>query len=139
MKNLALRTEGLALPTFNLSRLWEQVLHDSRYADWSRERFDAAIEAYRQYLARCKAETGSMHVAEEDVDVIWHKHILNTEQYARNCNSYFGYFLHHRPETRQDQCCLEPPPSIGEDAHLAGRMARTKALLPSALRQIAPR
>lgn len=31
-------------------------------------------------------------------DMMWHAHILCTEQYQKDCMTLFGRFLHHRPK-----------------------------------------
>merc|ERR1712232_106678 len=35
-------------------------------------------------------------VAPTDVDLVWHEHILDTKNYAVDCNNLFGRLLHHR-------------------------------------------
>merc|ERR1712083_278747 len=33
----------------------------------------------------------------KDVDMVWHEHIADTENYAADCKRMFGHFVHHRP------------------------------------------
>ncbi len=66
---------------------------------WDLDRRMAAEEAYRAFLERAKMlPQGQMARPTLDVDKVWHAHILHTEKYARDCDSYFGYFFHHTPE-----------------------------------------
>jgi hypothetical protein len=32
------------------------------------------------------------------VDEVWHRHILNTKQYSRECMELYGQFMHHNPD-----------------------------------------
>jgi hypothetical protein len=36
-------------------------------------------------------------VPSQDIDRVWHHHILDTMKYAQDCQMLFGYFLHHFP------------------------------------------
>jgi hypothetical protein len=36
------------------------------------------------------------------VDLMWHTFLLFTEDYAAFCDRYFGFFIHHIPQTRKD-------------------------------------
>jgi hypothetical protein len=62
---------------------------------WSHARAVNAIEGYYQFLylsgTRFKVRPP------QDIDEVWHRHILHTEQYQRDCMSLFGRFIHHRP------------------------------------------
>lgn len=62
---------------------------------WSIPRTDNAIEGYCRFLYLC----GTFHKVRppQDVDEVWHRHILHTEQYANDCMNLFGRFIHHRP------------------------------------------
>ncbi|GAB4393940.1 MAG: hypothetical protein Tsb005_14340 [Gammaproteobacteria bacterium] len=33
----------------------------------------------------------------EDIDEVWHHHILDTQNYAKDCNAIYGKFMHHYP------------------------------------------
>lgn len=68
-----------------------------KHPGWSKQRLDKAVSEYRKFLALCKANPKQKVSAPPDVDEIWHTHILDTIEYAKDCMSYFGYFLHHDP------------------------------------------
>jgi hypothetical protein len=36
-------------------------------------------------------------VPSQDIDHVWHHHILDTMKYAQDCQMLFGYFVHHFP------------------------------------------
>jgi hypothetical protein len=67
-------------------------------AAWTPERLKAAEQGYREFLGALKL-TPKMEVTSKDVDEVWHNHILHTHQYARDCNAFFGRFMHHVPHT----------------------------------------
>lgn len=64
---------------------------------WSIEKCEEAEEGYRRFLALKRAYPDRDIVPNRPVDVFWHQHILDTEKYAKDCETIFGYFLHHYP------------------------------------------
>lgn len=78
---------------------------------WEEERIDAAINGYKTFLQ--DVGNGSNFRPEPDVDAVWHEHILHTQQYAKDCESIFGAFLHHTPEPASAELCVA---SIGTEA-----------------------
>jgi hypothetical protein len=36
------------------------------------------------------------------VDLMWHTFLLFTRDYAAFCEKYFGFFVHHNPQTRKE-------------------------------------
>lgn len=85
----------LQLPTFSLCNVLARVLKEN--PDWSPTRLTDAELAYRQYLALCRDNPGQSVAPTRDADEVWHAHILHTKEYARDCEEYFGRFLHHSP------------------------------------------
>ena len=64
---------------------------------WSPERCEEAQVSYMRFLALKRAYPDLDLVPNRDVDVFWHQHILDTAQYATDCDQVFGYFMHHYP------------------------------------------
>lgn len=56
---------------------------------------DAEIE-YKRYLHLCLL-FGKGIVPNKIMDSMWHFHILDTRAYHRDCESVFGFYLHHFP------------------------------------------
>ncbi len=52
---------------------------------------------YLKYLWLCRMYPDADMVPSGIVDDFWHLHILDTRKYAEDCQTYFGYFLHHFP------------------------------------------
>ena len=56
-----------------------------------------AVKQYKRFL-NLKIKYPNLNlVPTDDIDMIWHAHILDTEQYAKDCANLFGTFLHHNP------------------------------------------
>ena len=79
---------------FSLMRIKMQELS---HAGWDLPRIDTAIEDYKRYMAITKSLNGYQLVPNGDIDRIWHEHILDTRQYAKDCQELLGGFLHHYP------------------------------------------
>lgn len=53
---------------------------------------------YRQFLYLLGKFPGEMFVPwTQNLDDLWHEHILDTSKYAADCDSLFGRFIHHNP------------------------------------------
>lgn len=63
---------------------------------WSDSEIERAIERYRGFLG--VALGGGTVVPTEDIDEVWHVHILDTRSYVRDCDRVFGYYFHHTPQ-----------------------------------------
>lgn len=88
------------LPGFDLSEVLRQIANDPAYA-WDKEKQEKEESNYRRFLAVCKSSTRPV-IPSLAVDIVWHRHILNTKKYMRDCDSYFGYYLHHQPGNPTD-------------------------------------
>ena len=64
---------------------------------WSREYADRMELAYKRFLTLLVKFPEETIAPTKDVDKFWHAHILDTLKYAADCESVFGYFLHHFP------------------------------------------
>lgn len=64
---------------------------------WSVVQCDEAEMEYKKFLALKRTFPEKEIVPNKQVDVFWHQHILDTRKYAEDCETIFGYFLHHFP------------------------------------------
>ncbi len=55
------------------------------------------ISSYRNFLKLILLNPGKEIVPTEEVDEIWHLHILDTQRYRRDCERIFGQMLEHYP------------------------------------------
>jgi hypothetical protein len=58
-----------------------------------------ALEEYKEFLLAC-VRSNSLPVPNENVDAIWHSHILFTKDYFEFCHQLCGHYIHHIPETK---------------------------------------
>ncbi len=61
------------------------------------ERIDLMEREYRKFLALQLAHPEATIVPCKIVDEIWHRHILDTAAYRRDCEAIFGRFVDHYP------------------------------------------
>lgn len=59
------------------------------------------IKEYEKFL--CLRSTNDKLSPSNDVDIVWHQHILNTKHYREYCNAKFGFFIDHDPTDAFDQ------------------------------------
>jgi hypothetical protein len=64
---------------------------------WSSAQADRYELEYKRFLALLAKFPDDVIAPSTSVDKFWHAHILDTVKYARDCESVFGYFLHHYP------------------------------------------
>ncbi len=87
--NMWLRLRKLDLATVE-ERLQE------KYPDWNAERLKKAIIEYRKFLYLFGVNTGGVIVPwNDDVDEVWHAHILQMKKYEEDCQMLFGELLYH--------------------------------------------
>lgn len=64
---------------------------------WTQEYVDFVEKRYRRYLCMIRIDPNGSAVPTKEIDLFWHQHILDTRAYANDCETIFGYFLHHFP------------------------------------------
>lgn len=91
------RDEFAVIASLDLEQIKMKLMHRKAGKGWSRARADAAEREYRRFLYLMKKYPNELTAPSMEVDRFWHQHILDTAKYARDCQSVFGYFLHHNP------------------------------------------
>ncbi len=64
---------------------------------WDEESANDVEKAYKDYLKLCALNPSKSFTPNQDVDEMWHTHILFTRKYHDDCHAIFGYYLHHTP------------------------------------------
>ncbi len=64
---------------------------------WTGGLADRFITEYRRLLELMVRFPDDVIVPSEDVDTVWHTHILDTARYRDDCMRIFGFFLDHFP------------------------------------------
>lgn len=93
-------TLSVPLPMFDQHVLEEALLINHRQFNGiplSHQEVLDAIQEYRKFWQAHKL-AGAPDIFEVPsllIDRVWHTHICETEQYAQDCQAYFGKFFHH--------------------------------------------
>jgi hypothetical protein len=90
-------SEDKAIAGLDLEPIKRKLMRGKPAAAWPRERVDAAEMEYRRFLFLVKLFPNELAAPSMDVDRFWHHHIIDTANYARDCEAIFGYFLHRYP------------------------------------------
>jgi hypothetical protein len=86
-----------AIQTLDLGPIKLKLMDPEEGQGWSREYVERMELAYKRYLTLMVKYPEQTIAPTKDVDKFWHGHILDTMKYAEDCQSVFGYFLHHFP------------------------------------------
>ena len=80
---------------------WGDIAYKLMYPDsgqgWTKEQTERAIANYLRFLAFKHQYPNVEIVPSEEIDKVWHTHILDTLKYAADCQAVFGRFIHHFP------------------------------------------
>jgi hypothetical protein len=64
---------------------------------WSVEKLRFVERQYKNWLFLRRKYEGETLPPSVAIDEFWHRHILDTRPYHRDCSRIFGYYLHHFP------------------------------------------
>lgn len=92
-------TDFAAIAALDLESIKAKLMQPDDGNAWTREQVDAVEFEYRRFLRLMKIFPHEHTAPRVDVDRFWHCHILHTKKYAADCETVFGYFLHHFPHT----------------------------------------
>jgi hypothetical protein len=84
------------LEQLDLEPIAFQLMHSGE-GEWTHQRTMQAIAQYRQFLYLIYLYPNRSLVPSQDIDRVWHHHILDTMKYVQDCQMLFGYFVHHFP------------------------------------------
>lgn len=80
---------------------WEPIAYKLMYPEsgqgWTKEQTGRAIALYIMFLALKHQHPQVAIVPSQEIDRVWHTHILDTQKYAQDCQQVFGCVLHHFP------------------------------------------
>jgi hypothetical protein len=86
-----------AIQALDLDPIKLKLMDPEEGQGWSREYVERMETAYKRFLILMVKFPEETIAPTKDVDKFWHGHILDTMKYAEDCQSVFGYFLHHFP------------------------------------------
>lgn len=101
----ATRTLPESIANLDLAYLGRKLLDDDMFEAqrrngellWDEERITRALHEYKRFLALMYWNPVAALVPSEDIDEVWHSHVLNTARYQTDCETIFGCFQHHSP------------------------------------------
>jgi len=82
------------ISTYDLSPIREKIVKDNALPE---SIVDEAILEYRKYMILLRIGFQELTMCSQEVDEVWHAHILFTQSYAKFCRQAFGGFVHHDP------------------------------------------
>lgn len=135
----------IGIQELDLNMIKLKLMDPDEGRGWDAELCELLLLEYRRFLALARRYPDRTVVPSRLLDQVWHAHILDTQNYALDCNRIFGYFLHHYPylgmgqsasndrqallhaaeETLQLYRCHfgEPPPEVWSTATKCGAPA----------------
>lgn len=101
----ATRTLPESIANLDLGYLGRKLLDDDAFEAkrrngerlWDEERVERALHEYKQFLALMAFYPEAVLIPSDDIDEVWHTHVLNTARYQADCDAIFGKFQHHAP------------------------------------------
>jgi hypothetical protein len=81
----------------NFTRLKYKLQRNDQGESWTNEQCESAEREYKRFLTLVKLNPKKEIVPTKLMDKFWHQHILDTMAYQKDCQTVFGYFLHHFP------------------------------------------
>jgi hypothetical protein len=76
----------------------ELIAHQLMQSGWSHQQTSHAIMHYRMFLFLVYLHPNTKLVPTQEIDLVWHYHILHTRKYRKDCQMLFGRFIDHEPD-----------------------------------------
>jgi hypothetical protein len=87
------------LKALNLSPIAAYLINPQNGYGWHQRQTFRAIRRYKTFLFVSYLYPNMRLVPTQDVDRVWHCHLLHTRKYRGDCELLFGYFIDHEPES----------------------------------------
>jgi hypothetical protein len=84
------------LTVLDLEPIAYKLIH-SNEDNWNIQQTNQAILRYLMFLLLVYLYPNTQLVPNQEIDRVWHYHILDTMKYAEDCEMLFGRFIHHFP------------------------------------------
>ncbi|MEW6496929.1 MAG: hypothetical protein AB1589_31065 [Cyanobacteriota bacterium] len=82
------------LKKLDLGLIAHQLLHHG----WTHQQAMRAISCYKMFLSLAYLYPHIPLVPTQEIDWVWHCHILHTRKYRQDCQMLFGRFIDHEPD-----------------------------------------
>ncbi len=77
----------------DLLRAWQRS--DKKIPEWTLENAARAANRYERFLLLVAAHPDQPHAPTQDIDEMWHLHMLSPKAYYKDCVRVFGEVLDH--------------------------------------------
>lgn len=85
------------LKQLDLRSIAYELMHGSEGEKLTFEQTKQALNHYSMFLCLINLYPDRKLVPTQEIDRVWHYHILDTMKYAEDCQMLFGRFIHHFP------------------------------------------
>ncbi len=76
----------------------EPIKKQLMQSGWTCQQTTVAINHYKMFLSILYLYPHTPLVPTQEIDVVWHCHILHTRKYRQDCQMLFGHFIEHEPD-----------------------------------------
>lgn len=87
---------------------FEPITHQLIQSGWTHQQAIRAIFRYKMFLFLIYLYPHTLLVPTQDIDQVWHCHILHTRQYRQDCQMLFGRFIDHEPDSEGSGIADQP-------------------------------
>lgn len=85
------------LRTVDLGPIAYKLMHPEKGRGWTKAKTVRAIARYMAFLGLIYLYPDRPFVPTQEIDAVWHNHILDTTKYHQDCELLFGRYVHHFP------------------------------------------
>lgn len=91
--------EKISALNLDLSILEQRLVQRFRW--WPR-RAALGVRNYKRFLYCLQVLKDTALTPSEEIDEVWHYHILDTQAYHTHCQQVFGHYIHHTPANTRE-------------------------------------
>ncbi|WP_414526956.1 glycine-rich domain-containing protein [Nodularia chucula] len=73
------------------------LMHPEKGCGWTREQTVRALKQYVIFLFLMYVYPHNKIIPTQEIDAVWHSHLLDTAKYKEDCQMLFGRFINHFP------------------------------------------
>lgn len=81
----------------DLEPIMVKLCHPVRGLAWDRDKAENAIDLYRRWLYLHQIFPEEKFSPSQEIDQVWHMHMLDNRKYEEDCAALFGRMLYHNP------------------------------------------
>ena len=79
---------------------FEPIAHQLMQSGWTHQQTMRAMNRYKVFLLLIFLYPHTPLAPTQEIDQVWHCHILHTRKYREDCQMLFGYFIDHEPNLK---------------------------------------